>query len=60
MHAGRVERCPLVSHAEYAPRARLKLEKRWDRQTHKWTLDAARVIEMKAIEAPRIATALHK
>jgi len=31
--AGRVACCPLVSHGEYAPRARLKLEKRRDRQT---------------------------
>ena len=32
MYAGRVACCPLVSHVEYASRALLRLEKRWDRQ----------------------------
>jgi len=30
MHAGRVACCPLVRHAEYAPHALLRLEKRRD------------------------------
>jgi len=29
-YAGRVACCPLVDHVEYAPRALLRLEKRWD------------------------------
>jgi len=33
MEAGRVACCPLVRHFEYASRALLTLEKRWDRLT---------------------------
>jgi len=47
MYAGRVACCPLVSHAEYAPRALLGLEKRRDRQTDGRT-DARRYITLTA------------
>jgi len=33
MYAGRVACCPPLSHVENAPRALLRLEKRWDRRT---------------------------
>ena len=36
-YTGRVACCPLVSHVEYAPRALLRLENRWDRQTDRQT-----------------------
>jgi len=54
MYADRVACCPLVSHVEYAPRALLRLEKRWDRHTAGPTdaslpLDAASVITDKSI-----------
>jgi len=38
-YTGRVECCPLASQAEYAPRALLRLEKSWDRQTDGQTPD---------------------
>ena len=37
MYAGRVAFCHLVSHVEYAPRALLRLEIRWDGQTDRPT-----------------------
>ena len=43
MYTDSVACCPLVTHAEYAPRALLKLEKRWDSQTDGQTPDAASV-----------------
>jgi len=37
MYTGRVVCCPLVSRVEYASCAVSRLEKIWDRRTHRWT-----------------------
>jgi len=52
LYAGRVARCPLVSHVEYAPRAILRLEKRLDRRTDGRTSD--HYIILSAMDAASI------
>jgi len=47
MYAAHIACCPLASHVKYAPRALLKLENRWNRQTDRRTPDRHRTLNAR-------------